>query len=80
LQQLSPESPGAKAQIAVYCLFCDDLAQAAHWFEQALNSRDAYAPIALQLLIAKKLRASAHWPKLAQLMNLPGTMSLSSQT
>jgi TPR repeat protein len=71
LQTLKLDSPDANTTMAAYYLLCDDYEQAAHWFERALAKRDATATIYIQLSIAKGLRASVHWPKLAQLMNLP---------
>jgi TolB-like protein/Tfp pilus assembly protein PilF len=73
LQRLRPGSPGVNTMMATYYLLCDELDQAANWFEQALASRDANAMTLMQLTIGKELRASKHWPKLAALMNLPLT-------
>jgi len=57
--------------MATYYLFCDELDQAADWFEKALDNRDANVTAALQMETAKGLRASARWRGLAALANLP---------
>ena len=44
--------------MATYYLFCDELDQAADWFEKALDNRDANVTAALQMETAKGLRAS----------------------
>jgi hypothetical protein len=59
-------------------LFCDELDLAADWLEKALDSRDANATMILQMEIAEELRASARWPRLKMLMNLPEAATLAN--
>ncbi|MEP7311183.1 MAG: TIR domain-containing protein [Pseudomonadota bacterium] len=71
LRNLQPESPGYNGHMAFYCLVCDEFDQAADWFEKALTARDANALMLMQLEMAKGLRASTRWPRLAQMAGLP---------
>jgi tetratricopeptide (TPR) repeat protein len=74
LGKLRLDSPGGNANRAKYSLCCEELDQAAHWFEQALANRDACAMNYLHMALAKPLRESMHWPRLAALMNLKETI------
>ena len=44
---------------------------AADWYEKAIEERDALVFSTMQTAIGEPVRASARWPKLAALMNLP---------
>jgi TolB-like protein/Tfp pilus assembly protein PilF len=78
LQRLKLDSPGSNTHMATYHLFCDELDEAADWFEKALDNRDADAAMVLQMEIAKGLRAGARWPRLEALMNLPEAATLAT--
>jgi serine/threonine-protein kinase len=54
-------------------LYSGDIEQAADWTEKAIDDRFPGLAIILRSLPAKELRASARWPKLARMMNLPDT-------
>jgi hypothetical protein len=45
--------------------------QAADWYERAINARDPFALVFANVPFADAFRASARWPKLARMMNLP---------
>ncbi|MEO8315302.1 MAG: hypothetical protein ABI645_10955, partial [Pseudomonadota bacterium] len=71
LRTIKPESPGYSVHMAIYCLICDELDRAADWFEKALTAREANALLRMQLEMARGLRASTRWPRLAQMASLP---------
>ncbi|HEV2200939.1 MAG TPA: protein kinase [Bryobacteraceae bacterium] len=54
-----------------YHLVCSEIDQAADWAEKAIEQRSPTMPWFLRLPIAKELRSSPRWPKLAKMMNLP---------
>jgi len=56
---------------ALYHLFCDEIDEAASWFERMIQQREPFAIIFARDSVLKPLRASRHWPRLTQLMNLP---------
>ena len=58
-----------------YHLVCSEIDAAIDWYERAIEQRQ---PVAAQWASSaggpfKSLRASPRWPKLARMMNLPGT-------
>ncbi len=59
--------------LAVFHTFCGEIDLAADWFEKAIKQRIPLIGIWLQGANSEALRASPRWPKLATLMNLPGT-------
>jgi len=59
----------------LYHLICGEIDAAADWFEKAIEQRDPILVPWLRLPLAKPLRASPRWPKIAAMMNLPETMS-----
>jgi serine/threonine-protein kinase len=72
IRQLGPpETFAVPSALTVYYLLLQDFEKAAIWGEQAIEQRDVVIPFVLQLRIGRELRASAYWPKLAKLMNLP---------
>ena len=54
-----------------YHLICSEIDQAAEWAGKAIEQRSPTMPWFLRLPMAKDLRSSSHWPKLAKMMNLP---------
>ena len=72
LADLGPgDAYGASRGFALYHLFCGELDKAADWVEKAIAQRDLGMMFYVRLIVAKKLRASSYWPKLAKMMNLP---------
>jgi len=60
----------ARAQ-AVYYLLCGDVETGADWAEKAVAEHDHSILYYLRFVIAKGLRASGRWPKIARMLNLP---------
>ena len=75
--QLSKAQGGfvAPSGMVLYHLICSEIDAAADWFEKAIESRDPLLVPWIRLPLAKPLRASPRWPKIARMMNLPETMS-----
>lgn len=75
--QLSQAQGGlvAPSGIVLYHLICGEIDAAADWFEKAIEGRDPILVPWLRLPLAKPLRMSPRWPKIAAMMNLPETMS-----
>ena len=46
---------------------------AADWYEKAVEQRELFALIFARSQVTAPLRASGRWPRLAKLMNLPGS-------
>ena len=67
----SGDRHGASLGWAIFHTCCGEIEQAAGWYEKSIEERDALVPMTMQSSIAESLRASAHWPKLAAMMNLP---------
>jgi tetratricopeptide (TPR) repeat protein len=65
----------APSGMVLYHLVCSEIDAAGDWFEKAIETRDPTLVSWLRLPLAKPLRASAHWPKIARMMNLPDTIS-----
>jgi hypothetical protein len=47
-----------------------DIDGAAEWFAKAIDQRYSLVGAYLQNAVTASLRASAHWPRLARMMNL----------
>ncbi len=65
------EAYGASRALALFYILCGDMGAAADCYERAIKERDPNIPYALQGKLMEPVRASAHWPRLAALMNLP---------
>jgi hypothetical protein len=65
----------AASGMVLYYLICSEVDAAADWFEKGVEQRDPILVPWLRLPLTKPLRASARWPKIAAMMNLPDTMS-----
>jgi TolB-like protein/predicted Ser/Thr protein kinase len=59
----------------LYHLVCSEIDAAADCFEKSVETRDPTVVPWIRLPLVKPLRASARWPKIAAMMNLPETMS-----
>ena len=71
-QQLGKgESFGDARVNALYQLLCGDLDAAMPWVERSIAERDISMMVYLHFAAARKLRASAHWPKVLGWLNLP---------
>jgi hypothetical protein len=55
---------------ALFHTTCGELDSAAEWFARAIEERYSMVGAILHSAIAGPMRRSAHWPALAQLMNL----------
>jgi len=74
LQKLEPgDAFGAPRGFAIFYLLCGEVDRAADWAERAIEQRDLEAMFFLYFALSRALRSSARWPKLARMMNLPGT-------
>ena len=67
----SPESYGVSIGWALFHTTCGELDAAAEWFARAIEERYSMVGAFLQSAIGEPLRQGPHWPRLAQLMNLP---------
>jgi serine/threonine-protein kinase len=67
----SGDKYGESAGWAIFHSCCGELDLAASWFEKCIEERDSQASNVLQSVIGEPVRASARWPKLAAMMNLP---------
>jgi hypothetical protein len=56
-----------------YHLLRSELNLAAEWYERSIERRELFALICAAAPVTRPLRESAHWPRLARLMNLPST-------
>jgi hypothetical protein len=65
------EAYGAPAGLVCYHVVRSELDLAAGWFEKAIAQRDTRAPWILPRIFGNVLTSSAHWPRLARMMNLP---------
>ena len=65
----------APASRVLYHLICGEIDVAADWYEKAIEQRDPLLVPWIRLPLAKPLRASPRWTKIATMMNLPETMS-----
>ncbi len=66
---------GAPFGLMLYYLICQEIAQGAYWAQKAIEQRDLNIAFMLRQPLADPLRASAHWPALAKMMNLGETVS-----
>ena len=75
--QLSKAQGGlvAPSGMVLYHLICSEIDTAADWFEKAIETRDPNLIHWIRNPLAKPLRMSPRWPKIAAMMNLPETMS-----
>ena len=73
-----PDLLGGAGGMVLYHLICAEVDAAADWFEKAVEQRDPLVIPWLRLPLAKPLRESPRWPKIARMMNLPETMSQQS--
>ena len=70
--RLAPaRAPGDCRAQAVYHLLCGDVDTGADWVEKAIAERDGSMMYYLQFVVCRALRASARWPKIARMVNLP---------
>ena len=69
------ESPSPIWGRAWYHLLCSEVDQAAHWYEKMIETREIFAPVYAHSPYTQELRASAHWPRLARMMNLPESIA-----
>jgi adenylate cyclase len=67
----SGEVPGNARAHAVFHLLCGDMERGADWTEKAIEQRDGSIMYYLRFVVSKGLRASARWPKIAKMINLP---------
>jgi eukaryotic-like serine/threonine-protein kinase len=67
---------GVNVGMMYYYLYSGDVERAADFAERVIEERYTGLSIGLTSDIAKPLRESARWPKLARLMNLPAGRSL----
>jgi hypothetical protein len=67
----SGERYGASMGWAIFHTCCNEIDAAADWYEKAIEERDSLIMSTLGAAIGEPLRASARWPKLAAMMNLP---------
>jgi tetratricopeptide (TPR) repeat protein len=67
----SGEIYGTSMGWAIFHTCCNEIDLAADWYEKAIEERDSLVNSTLQAAIGEPVRASARWPKLAALMNLP---------
>ena len=65
------ETPGDCRAQALYHLLRGDVDTGADWVEKAIAERDGSMMYYLQFVVCRALRASARWPKIARLVNLP---------
>ena len=71
-QKLGPgKISGAATGWAIFHTCCGEIDVAADWYETAIEERDSLVFSMLQSAMGEPVRASAHWPKLAALLNLP---------
>jgi tetratricopeptide (TPR) repeat protein len=57
----------------MYHLLCSEIDAALDWFERDIELRQPSATLVASAGFFRPLRASPRWPKLAKMMNLPGT-------
>jgi hypothetical protein len=50
-----------------------EIDQAADWYEKSIEQRELFAVICVPAPAVRPLRESVRWPRLAKLMNLPGS-------
>ena len=65
------EAPSSAIGRALAHVIAGQLEPAAEWMERAIENRDPFALVFVADKIMRPLRESAHWPRLAALMNLP---------
>lgn len=65
---------GAPAGFVAYHVAVGEIDRAADWYERAIEQNDVRTPHLLASLFGNLLTSSPRWPKLAKMMNLPGTV------
>ncbi|MBZ5575761.1 MAG: protein kinase [Acidobacteriia bacterium] len=67
----SGEALGAPIGLVFFHFLRGEIDTAADWFEKAIQQRDTRTPAILPHIFGRQLTSSAHWPRLAKMMNLP---------
>jgi len=67
----SGDGVGESRAHAVFHLLCGEVELGADWTEKAIEQRDLSMMFYLRFVVCKQLRASARWPKIAKMVNLP---------
>jgi hypothetical protein len=67
----APDRLCAPTGMALYHLIRGEIDAAADWYEKAIEQRDPIVIPWITLPLAKPLRSSPRWPKLATMMKLP---------
>jgi TolB-like protein/predicted Ser/Thr protein kinase len=57
----------------MYHLVCSEINAAIDWYQRDIELRQPFAALLASAGFFKPMRASPRWPKLAKMMNLPGT-------
>jgi hypothetical protein len=70
VDQLHADRYGAPVGTALFHVCLGEIDRAADWFVKAIEQRYSMVGAYLQQPITEPLRASAHWPRLAAMMNL----------
>jgi hypothetical protein len=75
-QELLARLPGMMPSGMVrYHLVSSEIDAALDWYEKGIEQRHPFAVLWASAAFLQPLRASPRWPKLAKMMNLPGTGS-----
>ncbi|HTS56998.1 MAG TPA: protein kinase [Terriglobales bacterium] len=67
----SGEALGDARAHALFHLLCGEIDPGADWTEKAIEQRDPSMMFYLRFVVCKGLRASRHWPRIANMINLP---------
>jgi TolB-like protein/tRNA A-37 threonylcarbamoyl transferase component Bud32 len=67
----SGEKYGTSSGWAIFHSCCGEIDPAADWYGKSIEERDPMGLFTIQSAIGEPVRASARWPKLAAMMNLP---------
>ena len=70
--RLQPDRYGDPVGCALFHICLGEIDRASDWFVTAIDQRYSLVGSYLQSAISEPVRASAHWPRLAALMKLPG--------
>jgi hypothetical protein len=70
LDRLDASAYGVPVGRALFHICLGEIDQAADWFAKAIDQRYSLVGSYLRSAIIEPLRASAHWPRLAGMMNL----------
>jgi tetratricopeptide (TPR) repeat protein len=74
IAKLNPDTYGAPMALAMYHAIRGEFDVAAEYYAKGIEQRDPGAPPG-RYMLGPAFRSSAHWPRLAKMMNLPQTMS-----